>query len=218
MVGEAVEDVLDGGREGFMGLGGEAGGGEVGGGEPDALGVGAGGIEVDLGSEVLVADLSGFEGFEFDVVRVRFAVNVEHEVYGVSEVGGSAVDAGLVGVVDKNNGGVFLVGDVPEGLEMGVEGEEGVLVCPGDDADEGVDDEDIGTCIGDEFLEGVDVFFEAEVEVLHRGEVEGDIFWGVVGAHDLGEAVGEAVLADLFVNPEDMGEAGLAIQPGFSHG
>ena len=121
--GEVVEDVLDGGGEGLSGLGGEAGGWEVGGRKINALGVGAEGFEVDLGGEVLVADLSGFEGFEFYEVGVGLAVDLEHEVYGVPEVGGAAVDAGLVGVVDEDYGGVFLVGNVTENLEIGKEGE-----------------------------------------------------------------------------------------------
>ena len=200
------------------GLGGETSGGEVGGGEVNSFWVGTRWVEVNLGGEVLVADLSGFEGFEFDVVCVGLAVDVEHEVNGVAEVGGAAVDAGFVGVVDEDDCGVFLVGDAPEGLEMGEEGEEGVLVCAGDDADEGVDDEDIGVGLGDEFFEGVDIFFEAEVEILHGGVVEGEGFGGVVGAHDLGEADREPKFADLFIDPEDMGEAGLAVEPGFPHG
>ena len=68
--GEVVEDVLDGGGEGLGGLGSEAGGGDVGRGEEYTLGVGTGRVEMDLGGEVLVADLSGFEGFEFDVICV----------------------------------------------------------------------------------------------------------------------------------------------------
>jgi len=172
---------------------------------------------VDLGGEVLVADLAGLEGFEFNIICVRFTVNLEHEVYSVAEMGGTAVDAGFVSVMDEDNCCVAMAGDVTENLENRSEGKEGVLICAGDDANKWVDDEEFSVGLGYEFLEVMDVFFEVEVEILHRGVVKGDVLGGVVSVHDLGEAVEETEFADLFINPEDVGEAGFTAQPGFAH-
>ena len=215
---QIVEDVVGGGGRGLTCADGEAGLGESGGGEPDAFGRVMRWVKVNLGGEGLMGDVAGLDGLEFDEGGVPAAVNHEEKVYSAAEVGAAAVDAGLVGVVDEDDGGVQLVGEGAEGAEDGDEGEDGVFVGTWDDASKGVDYDEGGgvpTGVGGDSVDAVGV---AEVKPGEGSGVEGEVVGGVVGAHGTGKALEEAVAAALFVDPEDVGLVGGVIEPRLSQG
>ena len=215
---EVGEEGRKGGGVGLGGVDGKTGLGEAGRGEPDALGVCTGRVEVNFGGEVLMGDVAGLDGLKFDEREVGFAVNHEHEVDCAAEVGGTAVDAGFVGVVDEDDGKVHAVGECPELLEDGDEGEDGVFVCAREDACERVNDDEFGVVDAGVDGEGMDIFGVAEVYPGEGGDVEAEVFGGIVGAHGLGKTDEEAVESGFFVDPEDITPLGLSIKPGFAEG
>jgi len=162
--------------------------------------------------------ITGLDGLEFDKGSVSPAVGHEHEVNSPEEMGAAAVDAGLVGVVDDDDGGEAFVSKGAEGTEDGAKVEDGVLVDAGDDTCKGIDDDEGGAGLVSGLRNDVDVLGAAEIETSEGGEMEGEVGGSVMGAHDLGKAGEEAELTALFVNPEDASLFGGAVEPGHAEG
>ncbi|KPK22590.1 MAG: hypothetical protein AMK69_19490 [Nitrospira bacterium SG8_3] len=145
-------------------------------------------------------------------------MHLEHQVHRPAQVGGAAVDTPLVGVVDDEHGGAHLVRQRPQGAQDGGQVEDRVLIRAGDDPHEGVDDDEGSAGLVRLFTDGMEIILVAQVDAAERGQLEGEFSGGLVAAHDTGEAVEEAGLPTLLVDPQHVGAGGLALEPGLAEG
>lgn len=178
----------------------------------------AAGGEVGQGGEGLGGGVSRFEGLEVYPNRVGFALDVKKQIDTGRDDAGAAEDAGLVVVVQDEDGGVGGLGQVAHAQDEGLQDEDRVLVTAAHDISQGIDDDEAGVDGLGGLHEALAFVGIAQIEVGQGHVMERRFGRGVVGLERGMDARPEARLASLFINEEDGALVDGAAEPGLAGG